>query len=168
MEARKLAEAEALMAAGAKCTKTGFFSKWKADWEGAAAEFEKAATSFRVAKALPRAVEAYVKASEAHSNFDSDYMAAKHLESGALILRDSLKQADRAAMLWERACTLHQEGGRLPNAVEDLVKAARVLEGEDAARSAELATNACRLIEEEDDEGKLRQCVETYLSLIHI
>ena len=162
MEARKLAEAEALMAAAAKCTKTGFFSKWKADWEGAAAEYEKAATSFRVAKALPRAVEAFVKASEAHANFDSDYMAAKHLESGALILRDNLKQADRAATLWERACTLHQEGDRLPSAVEDLVKAARALEGADAARSAELAQSACKLIDDEDDEGKLRQCVETY------
>ena len=38
-----------------------------------------------VAKALPRAVEAYVKASEAHTNFDSDYMAAKHLETVEIV-----------------------------------------------------------------------------------
>ena len=46
MEARKLKEAEACMAAGAKCTKTGFFGKWKADWESAASEYERAATSY--------------------------------------------------------------------------------------------------------------------------
>ena len=39
MEARKIAEGEAALLAGAKCLKSGWFKK--PDWEAAAGEFEK-------------------------------------------------------------------------------------------------------------------------------
>ena len=40
MEARKLKEGEAAMAAGAKCKKTSLLGRWKPDWEAAAADRE--------------------------------------------------------------------------------------------------------------------------------
>ena len=161
MEARKLKEAEACMAAGAKCTKTGFFGKWKADWESAASEYERAATSFRVAKALPQAVDAYQQAARAHEQMECAYMAAKHLESGAHLLRE-LGRADESASLYERASALHHGDGALVQAGEALVKAARVLDGKDDARAGALVIRACAIVEEEEDAGKLRACVETY------
>ena len=65
MEARKLKEGEAAMAAGAKCKKTSLLGRWKPDWEGASSEYEKAATAFRVGKAIHQAIGMYQKASEA-------------------------------------------------------------------------------------------------------
>mmetsp|Transcript_22755 Transcript_22755/g.47826 ORF Transcript_22755/g.47826 Transcript_22755/m.47826 type:complete len:339 (+) Transcript_22755:138-1154(+) len=162
MEARKLQEAESAMAAGAKCEKTGMFSRWKPDWEGAAAEYEKAATSFRVAKAPDRAVEAFIKASNAHTKMDAGtFMAAKHLESAAFILRDQ-KNASKSSDLYEGAAQLHQEEGRIDQAAEALVKAARVVEEQDGQRAATQMLRACSLLEDEEDERILRVGVDTF------
>ena len=146
---RKIAEANAAMAAAAKCLKTGMFSRWKPDWEAAAAEYEKAATAYRVAKNNDLAIDAFVKASEAHERFDSGFMAAKHMETAAALAGGgSLRQPDKAAKLYERASVLHQEDARVENAAEALGKAARALEGVDAAATARgctLAIAACDL-----------------------
>jgi len=162
MEEKKLAEGEKCMVAGAKSEKTGLFSRWKPDWDSAAAEYERAAACFRVAKAMPRAIDAFVRASQAHANLDSGFfMAAKHLESAAFIARD-LKEAPKAADLYERASQLHQQDGRPDAAAEALMKGARVLEAVDAGSGADLAVRACGILEGEEDERVLRVCVETF------
>ena len=118
IEQRKEKEGDAELAQAAKCLKTGLMSRWKPDWESAAAHFEKAASCFRVAKAYPKAIEAFVKASEAHTNIDSDFMAAKHLETGAVIARDSSKDPAQAATFFEMASKIQLEATR----TEDLLQ----------------------------------------------
>ena len=150
MEARKLKEGEAAMAAGAKCKKTSLLGRWKPDWEAAAAEYERAATCFKVGKAFARAIDAYVGASEAHTQVEGqNYMAAKHLESAGFLARD-LKEAAKAAQLYEQAAKFHEADGRRDNAAEAYCKAARVLEGADDARAAALLEEACALPDDED------------------
>ena len=58
-------------------------------------------------------------------------MAAKHLESAGFLARD-LKEAAKAAQLYEQAAKFHEADGRRDNAAEAYCKAARVLEGADA------------------------------------
>lgn len=137
-------EGEASLLAAGKCLKTGLLSRWKPDWEGAAAEYEKAATAFRVGRAAPRAMDAFVKAAEAHQHFDSLFMAAKHLESAAMLARD-LTQPDSAASLYEKSANLHRLDGRIDAAAEALSKAARAVEANDPARAGELMVAACDL-----------------------
>ena len=84
MEARKLAEGEKALLDAAKNLKTGWFKK--ADHEAAAADYEKAATAFRVGKAIPRAIDAFRRAAHAHVQFDSGFMAAKHMETAAFLV----------------------------------------------------------------------------------
>ena len=59
MEARKLKEGEAAMAAGAKCKKTSLLGRWKPDWEAAADGLEgfdppRKVTCLQAAKAMAR------------------------------------------------------------------------------------------------------------------
>ena len=166
MEARKLKEGEAAMAAGAKCKKTSLLGRWKPDWEAAAAEYERAATCFKVAKAYARAIDAYVGASEAHTQVEGqNYMAAKHLESAGFLARD-LKEAAKAAQLYEQAAKFHEADGRRDNAAEAYCKAARVLEGADDARAAALLEEACALPDDEDEVGKLAAFVEVFKTAV--
>ena len=132
MEQRKVAEGEKSMVAAAKCLKTSLFSRWKVDWEEAAAEYEKAATAFKVGKALAKAVDAFCKASEAHEHFESNFMAAKHLDSAAFLTKE-LRDPGQAAALYERSSRLHMDGGRVDAAAEALGKAARALEASGVA-----------------------------------
>ena len=166
MEARKLKEGEAAMAAGAKCKKTSLLGRWKPDWEAAAAEYERAATCFKVGKAYARAIDAYVGASEAHTQVEGqNYMAAKHLESAGFLARD-LKEAAKAAQLYEQAAKFHEADGRRDNAAEAYCKAARVLEGADDARAAALLEEACALPDDEDEVGKLAAFVEVFKTAV--
>ncbi len=168
MEARKIAEAEAELASAAKCLKTSMFGRWKPDHEAAASHYEKAATAFRVGKAMPRAVEAYVKSSAEHEEFDSLFMAAKHLESAAVLERDSMKQPDRAVELFERASKLHQLDGRTDAAAEALSKAGRAMEPTDARRAAELMVGACGLFDGEEELPRLLGSIETYKQAVNL
>ena len=158
MEAKKKAEAEKAMVEGAKCLKTSTFGRWKPDYEAAAAEYEKAATAFRLAKALPSAIEALTKASAMHEQFDSGYMAAKHVETAAFLAgAGGLKDPAKSADLYEKGAALHQVDGRLENASEALGKAARVLEGVDNKRAGEIGVAACDLfVDELADASELR------------
>ena len=162
MEARKQKEGEDAMAAGAKCMKTGMFSRWKPDWDAASVHYEKAATAFRVAKALPQAMDAYVKASECHRNLDSNFYAAKHLETAGLIARDNAKEPAKAATFYEMASTIHTEQGNLDCAGEALSKGARAVEEEDPARGATLFMKACDLYDDEEEAARLLAAVETF------
>ena len=149
MEARKCSEGEKALLDAAKCLKKSWFSK--PDPEAAAAEYETAATAFRVAKAVPRAIDAFQKASAMHEQFDSGYMAAKHLETAAFLAgTGGLNDASQSADLYEKSAILHQVDGRLENAAEVLGKGARVLEGVDDARAGTLATSACELYDDPD------------------
>ena len=156
MEARKLAEGEKALLEAAKCLKSGWFKK--PDHEAAAAEYEKAATAFRVGKAIPRAVDAFCRAAEAHTHFDSGYMAAKHLETAAFLTgAGGMKQSAQCADLYEKASRQHQLDGRAGNASEALGKAAKALEMDDPTRGAALATQACDLLDEECQESDVKE-----------
>ena len=150
-----MAEAEAALLAAAKCLKSGWFKK--PDHEAAASEYEKAATAFRTVKAYPRAVDAFCKASAEHEQFDSGFMACKHLETAAFLAgAGGLKQPAQSADLYERSVALHRQDGRVENACEALGKAARVLEPVDMARGAALAIAACDLYDEEISGSDVR------------
>jgi len=149
MEARKKAEAEAAMIAGAKCLKTSMLGRWKPDWELAAVEYEKAAVAFRVAKAMPQAIGAFTKLAEAHEKSNSLFAAAKHFETAALLAKD-LKQTEHAAQLYEKSSALHVEDGRVDDAASALVKGARAVEAESAQRGSDLMLAACDLFDDAD------------------
>ena len=172
METRKVAEGDAHMLAAAKNLKTGVFSRWKPDWEAAAHDYEKAATAYRVAKALPQAIDAFCKTAEAHEQFDSYFMAAKHLESAAFLAKE-LRNPGHAAALYVRSAELHKLGGRVDSAAETYGKAARTLEASgvaaDVQQGAELMNSACELFVDASDELSAVQqqtSLETYQAAV--
>lgn len=168
MEARKLAEAEAAMAAGAKLLKTSMFGRWKPDYEMAATEYEKAAVAFRVAKAMPQAIGAFMKCAEAHEQSNSKFMAAKHLETAALLAKDNLKLYEQTCQLYEKSSKLHEEDNRVDAAADALIKAARAIESENTERGSKLVEVACDLYENaiELTEVQVLQSLDTYKAAV--
>ena len=156
MEARKLAEGEKALLDAAKNLKTGWFKK--ADHEAAAADYEKAATAFRVGKAIPRAIDAFRRAAHAHVQFDSGFMAAKHMETAAFLAgAGGIKDPGQSADLYEEAVLFHRQDGRVANAAEALGKAAKGLEADDPTRGVALASQACDLLDEEAREPDVKE-----------
>ena len=176
MMQKKIAEAEAAFASGMKAEKAGvscgFWGRMvgggSVDWDLAAADYERAATGFKVAKEHSRAIDAFERAAHAQGNLsEGEFMASKHLESAAFLALE-LKRHAAAASLYEQSATVHLTVCRIDSAAAALIKAAKALEASDGAQAAEVASRACELLNDLDDEPKLRQGVESIRSAINL
>eukprot|EP01113_Clastostelium_recurvatum_P017995 TRINITY_DN2122_c0_g1_i2.p1 TRINITY_DN2122_c0_g1~~TRINITY_DN2122_c0_g1_i2.p1 ORF type:complete len:343 (+),score=109.44 TRINITY_DN2122_c0_g1_i2:77-1105(+) len=162
--AAKMAEAEGHMKEADKLAKTSFFKR-KADWEGAAMFYERAANTYRTAKALDQAKEAFKKASNAQYQNTMCFAAAKALETAAGIAKD-MKSMDEAGELYVQASNLYREAGNGIPGADNLIKAAKVYEDKDPAKSMDLLKQACELFEIEDKEHYSGDTFKQTISLL--
>ncbi|XP_005093259.1 gamma-soluble NSF attachment protein [Aplysia californica] len=152
---RKIAEGLEHLRLADKCMKTSLF-KWKADQEGAAAEYVKAATAFRNAKALDQAKEAYIKAADLQKAMNSPFHAAKAFEQAGLLCKEN-KEFDEAVHWMELAALMFQEHGTPDTAALCLDKAAKMVELEKPEKAIHLYTKAADVAE---IESRPRQSAE--------
>ncbi|TPX37469.1 hypothetical protein SmJEL517_g00564 [Synchytrium microbalum] len=151
MDQAKVQEGQALMAEGDKAlNKKTFFGSKKPDYDSAVFAYEQAATCFKVGRAHELAVDAFVKSAECHKNLDSMALAAKQLESAAIIAVQNLKQYKLGADLYKQTsdCLLIQNSP--DRAAECLEKAGKAMENTDSESAMEYYLQACDLFEEED------------------
>ncbi|TPX39181.1 hypothetical protein SeLEV6574_g07392 [Synchytrium endobioticum] len=147
----KLQEGLSLMAEGQKAVNNKtFFGNNKPDYDSAVYAFEQAATCFKVARAHEQAVAAFVRAADCHKKLDSMALAAKNLESAAIIAVQNLKQYKRGADLYKQTsdCLIVQNSP--DRAAECLEKAGRAMENADSDLAVDYYMKACHLFEEED------------------
>ncbi len=166
MEARKVAEGKAELASAAKCSKASFWSR--PDFDGAAYHYEKAAVAFKIGRDHAAAIDAYAKAAQVHQKLDAgSFMAAKHLESAALIAARDAKQPAAAAAHYVHASDLHATDGALDLSAAALLKAAKALDDSDVPHGVALMVRACDVLDGEEEESRLRLSVDTFKTAVN-
>ncbi|XP_033626431.1 gamma-soluble NSF attachment protein-like [Asterias rubens] len=152
---KKTAEAEEHVRQAEKCIKTSW-TKWKADFDGAAHEYEKAGLCYRHAKTYEKAKEMYMKAADCHRQCKALFHAGKAYEQAAVALKD-MKEYEEAVHLIKRAAMLYREHGTGDTAAISLEKAAKMIETINASEACNLYISASEIAENEE---RLRQAVE--------
>jgi len=126
LEAKKIAEAEALVHTAEKSLKTSLL-KWLPDYDSAADEYSKAATAYRIAKSFEKSKECFLKAIVCYQNNKAWFHAAKCYEQIILLAKDTNRLTDVEEYA-RKACNLYQQHGSPEAAASTLDKAAKLTE----------------------------------------
>ena len=133
--------------------------KFAPDWDSAADELNKAAVCFRVGHSWSQAKEAHLKAAEAYANNGNLYHAGKQLDQAMNIVKD-MGQFDEVEELANRGGLLYRQSGSPESAAQLLVRAAKLLEMKDPARSVMLYQKAADTVDTEDRSSEAGQHLE--------
>ncbi|EGG20217.1 soluble NSF attachment protein gamma isoform [Cavenderia fasciculata] len=146
----KKKEAEAALKEADKIT-TKSFTRWKCDWDNGAILYEKAAKGFRTAKQFDQAIYCFKRLSLCQTNQDVYYLAAKSIESAAMMEKEQNHLKEAVELLVESS-KLYRTNGNSFAAADAMTRAAKMIEEKDVDQALQLLHDACELFELDDKE----------------
>ena len=124
-------------------------TRWKPDYEAAAAAYEEAGSKFRAKGRTKDAMLAFEKCAEANGKEYNDWHAAKNFEMCALLAKDCAT-VDETVSYAQRACEAYVSAGRAQRGAECLGKCAKFMDEYAPDASARLLNAAIEMLEDDD------------------
>ena len=138
-------------------------TRWKPDYEAAAAAYEEAGSKFRAKGRTKDAMLAFEKCAEANGKEDNEWHAAKSFEMCALLAKDCAG-VDETVAYAQRACEAYVIAGRAQRGAECLGKCAKFMDESAPTHPARLldaaiSCDAAELRAAADGDGGARAVV---------
>ena len=124
-------------------------TRWKPDYEAAAAAYEEAGSKFRAKGRTKEAMLAFEKCAEANGKEDNEWHAAKNFEMCALLAKDCAGVEETVSYA-QRACEAYVSAGRAQRGAECLGKCAKFMDESAPDASARLLNAAIEMLEDDD------------------